>query len=112
MGVGEAIIGVSPAKIGVSGGGSRLAQITVVGLGFAGRGLLLRRSLSLSLGCRDRERERKNVRMYHSLPVDWVHLLRKKDTRFLRNTRKDWRVDFIPSGGCMCDTRVMEGAKM
>ena len=69
MGVGEVIMGVSPPGIGVSGGGSRLAQITVVG-GFSGRDTILRRTSSLFFGCGDEKRERKNAKMYHSLRVD------------------------------------------
>ena len=72
MGVGEAITGVSPPAIGESGrltGGSRLAQITVVG-GFVGRNSVLGRISSLFFGRGDKKRERKNAKMYHSLRVD------------------------------------------
>ena len=71
-GVGETITGVSPPAIGESGGptgGSRLAQITVVG-GFVGRDSMLRRISSLFFGRGDEKRERKNAKMYHSLRVD------------------------------------------
>ena len=68
MGVGEAM-GVSPPRIGVSGGGNRLAQITVVG-GFAGRYSVLRRISSLFFGHWDKIRERTSAKMYHSLRVD------------------------------------------
>ena len=99
MGVGEVIIGVSPPAIGVSGGGSRLAQITVAG-GFSGRDSTLRRISPLFFGCGGKKRERKNAKMYHSLRVDWSHRLRKTDISFLRNKRKDRRVDSIPSATC------------
>jgi len=65
MGVGEVMMGVSPPAIG----GSRLAQITVVG-GFSGRDSGFRRISSLFFGCEGKKRERKNAKMYHSLRVD------------------------------------------
>ena len=62
--------GVSPPGIGVSGGGSRLAQITAVaGLGFdfVDRRLTLGQIPSLLSGCRGKNRERKNPKIYHNL---------------------------------------------
>ena len=56
----------SPA-IGVSGGGNRLAQITVAG-DFFGRPSVVRRILSLFFG--DRIRERTSAKMYHSRRAD------------------------------------------
>ena len=111
MDVGEA--GVSSPAIGESesGGrteGSRLAQITVVG-GFVGRDPVFRRILSLFFGRGDEKCARKNAKMYHSLRVDRFHRLRKGDTSFLRNNRKDQKVSSIPRGSYMYRTRVAEG---
>ena len=62
-------MGVSPPTIGVSVGGNRLAQITVVG-GFVGRYSILRGVSSPFFGRLDRIRERKYAKMYHSRRVD------------------------------------------
>ena len=91
MGDGEETSGLSqrsPTSI-VRGGGSRLAQITAVEPGFAGRDWILRRVLSVFFACGDEKRERKIAKMYHSLRANRSELLRKMDTKFLRNLRKD-----------------------
>ena len=63
-------MGVSPpAIVGRLEGGSRLAQITVVG-GFFGRDSRFRRISSLFFGREGEKRECKNAKMYHSLRVD------------------------------------------
>lgn len=100
MGVGVVIMGVSPPAIGVSVGGRRLPQITVVE-GFVGRESLFRRVSSL-FGYEGKKHERKNAKIYHSQQVGRPHRLRKKDTSFLRSSRKDWKVGFIPTESCMC----------
>ena len=69
VGVGEVIIGMSPPAIGVSGGGSRLVQITMVG-GFSGQNSTLRRISPLFFGCGGKKRERKNAKTYYSLWVE------------------------------------------
>ena len=74
MGVGEAttgevIMGVSPPGIGVSRGGTRLAQITVVE-GIVGRKSAFRRTSPFFFGCGGKKRERKNAKIYHSPRAD------------------------------------------
>lgn len=100
IGVGEVMKGVSPPAISMSGGGSRLAQITAVALGFVSEGSVLGGISSLLFGRRDERREHKSVRMYHSLRYDWAHRLRKEDKAFPRNRRKDSRVNSIIPTRC------------
>lgn len=62
MGVGEAMTGVqSKSAIDVIAGGSRLAQITAVGLGFVDRESMLRLISFLFFGCLGEKRERKSA---------------------------------------------------
>lgn len=105
---GEVTRGVSPLLIGASGGGSRLAQITVVGLDFAGRRSALERILPLSSGFRGKSRERKTREMYHNLRVICFHRLGKISMRSLSNSSKDRRVSCILNGDCKRKARVAE----
>lgn len=98
-GSGDATNDESPTSIGVIVGGNWLAQITEVELSFVGPDSMLRRTSSF-FGRRDENRECKSARMYHSLRADRFHCFRKKDTIFLRNSRKDRTANSIP-GGCV-----------
>lgn len=107
--IGEVTRGASPLLIGASGGVSRLAQITVVGLDFAGRRSALERILPLSSGFRGKNREPKTPKMYHNRRDICFHRLGKISTRSLSSSSsKDRRVSCILNGDCKRNARVAE----
>lgn len=59
----------------------------------------------------DENRKLKIAKVYNALRAKQPQRLRKKDTRSLRNLRKDWRVSSIPSGSRMYDACVLEWEK-
>ena len=69
VGVSEVTRDALSSVIAVSGGGSWLAQITVIRLDFAGRHSALGGISSLLSGFRDKIRDRKISKTYHNL---WV----------------------------------------